>query len=169
MNSKRVSALITEHLGEYPPGIGRLVRAIEQEVRLELSTFAAPGPKEEDSYVQRVPDKCDRVVWRNEYIHLPTKKEPFIGEGIKKLHAEIESLQTALIRAHATKDEALKQADRNFEQRIRAEKDLGNMVSTLQNVKIKVRQKSKSIPGLYRDLPVIGTRVWPTFVEVEIE
>ena len=25
-----------------------------------------------DSYVQCVPDKCDRIVWRGQYIHLPT-------------------------------------------------------------------------------------------------
>lgn len=29
-----------------------------------------------DSYVQNVPDKCDRIVWRNNYYHLPLKAAP---------------------------------------------------------------------------------------------
>lgn len=28
------------------------------------------------SFVQVVPDKCDRIVWRNRYIHLPISQEP---------------------------------------------------------------------------------------------
>jgi len=29
--------------------------------------------RREDSYVQLVDDKCDRIVWRNRYFHLPIK------------------------------------------------------------------------------------------------
>ena len=34
----------------------------ELEKRLHMPT---------DGYVQPVPDKCDRIVWRNKYYHLP--------------------------------------------------------------------------------------------------
>lgn len=30
-----------------------------------------------DSYVHKVPDKCDRIVWRNQYIHLPIAKDEY--------------------------------------------------------------------------------------------
>jgi hypothetical protein len=29
-----------------------------------------------DGYVQQVPDKCDRIVWRNRYFHLPIATPP---------------------------------------------------------------------------------------------
>jgi hypothetical protein len=41
-------------------------------VRAESSPQAAPLT---DSYVQEVPDKCDRIVWRNRYYHLPNIAE----------------------------------------------------------------------------------------------
>ena len=28
-------------------------------------------PTQTDSYIQRVPDQCDRIIWRNQSIHLP--------------------------------------------------------------------------------------------------
>lgn len=34
-------------------------------------TPAGAGQSLTDSYVQMVPDKCDRIVWRNHYYHLP--------------------------------------------------------------------------------------------------
>jgi hypothetical protein len=37
-------------------------KAIEQAEEVEPLT---------NSYVQHVPDKCDRIIWRNQYIHLP--------------------------------------------------------------------------------------------------
>ena len=38
--------------------------------------LAAPEQSEPltDGYVQRVPDKCDRIVWRNSYYHLPIRQ-----------------------------------------------------------------------------------------------
>jgi hypothetical protein len=39
-----------------------LRQAIEQAEKVEPLT---------NSYVQHVPDKCDRIIWRNQYIHLP--------------------------------------------------------------------------------------------------
>lgn len=35
---------------------------------------AAPGASEIDIYVWPVPDKCDRIVWRGAYHHLPIQK-----------------------------------------------------------------------------------------------
>jgi hypothetical protein len=43
--------------------------AIESRLR-EVVAPPVPEPLT-DSYVQRVPDKCDRIVWRNNYYHLP--------------------------------------------------------------------------------------------------
>lgn len=34
-----------------------------------------------DTYVQTVPDKCDRIVWRNDYYHLPLPKDGWRLEG----------------------------------------------------------------------------------------
>ena len=42
--------------------IETLRQAIEQAEEVEPLT---------NSYVQHVPDKCDRIIWRNQYIHLP--------------------------------------------------------------------------------------------------
>ena len=42
--------------------IRELRQAIEQAEEVEPLT---------NSYVQHVPDKCDRIIWRNQYIHLP--------------------------------------------------------------------------------------------------
>ena len=33
-----------------------------------------------DTYIQRVPDKCDRIVWHNQYIHLPPKAEDAVED-----------------------------------------------------------------------------------------
>lgn len=42
---------------------------------------ATPEPLT-DTFVQTVPDKCDRIVWRGRYVHLPiTKPEP-VGEPL---------------------------------------------------------------------------------------
>ena len=38
--------------------------------RASLAASAGSEPLT-DSYVQMVPDKCDRIVWRNHYYHLP--------------------------------------------------------------------------------------------------
>ncbi len=42
--------------------------------RAVLAKWGSPvvaGEPLTDSYVQMVPDKCDRIVWRNHYYHLP--------------------------------------------------------------------------------------------------
>jgi len=40
----------------------QIISLIGQEIDAEPLT---------DTYVQKVPDKCDRIVWRNTYYHLP--------------------------------------------------------------------------------------------------
>lgn len=57
--------------------------------------IAAPTPPAEqgeqepltDSYVQRVPDKCDRITWRNRYYSLP------LNQSLAELRAKVEALQ----------------------------------------------------------------------------
>lgn len=44
------------------------------------AAYKAHGEPPTDSYVQTVPDKCDRIVWRNRYYHLPLAS-PAIPEG----------------------------------------------------------------------------------------
>lgn len=39
--------------------------------QVEALSAAQAGAPLTDSYVQTVPDKCDRIVWRNHYYHLP--------------------------------------------------------------------------------------------------
>ena len=47
--------------------ITALRTAIEQMEKQETLT---------DSFVQQVPDKCDRIVWRGSYYHLPPAAQP---------------------------------------------------------------------------------------------
>ena len=49
-------------------------RIAEMVMRLRLAQQPAPvaqGDALTDTYVQQVPDKCDRIVWRGRYYHLP--------------------------------------------------------------------------------------------------
>ena len=38
-----------------------------------------------DSYVQNVPDKCDRITWRNKYYHLPIEKPTAASSEAKRV------------------------------------------------------------------------------------
>jgi len=56
--------------------IERASKALHQIAHAQAAMLATPQPTPvpeplTDSYVQRVPDKCDRIVWRNNYYHLP--------------------------------------------------------------------------------------------------
>jgi hypothetical protein len=45
------------------------IKALEEALK---QAFAAPVQEPAtDSFVQQVPDKCDRIVWRGIYYHLP--------------------------------------------------------------------------------------------------
>lgn len=48
----------------------KMLEAAFQAGRASLAASAGSEPLT-DSYVQMVPDKCDRIVWRNHYYHLP--------------------------------------------------------------------------------------------------
>ena len=52
------------------PDVGGAWHAAFQAGRASLAASAGSKPLT-DSYVQIVPDKCDRIVWRNRYYHLP--------------------------------------------------------------------------------------------------
>ena len=61
-------------------GVRDFYRAIaRQSIAKAEATLAAPQPADDepvtDSYVQTVPDKCDRIVWRGRYIHLSVGQE----------------------------------------------------------------------------------------------
>ena len=46
-----------------------------EKVKARMGTSGERGKESEaltESYVQKVPDKCDRIIWRNRYYHLPT-------------------------------------------------------------------------------------------------
>ena len=50
---------------------------------------SAPAPQPAvpltDTFVQTVPDKCDRIVWRNSYYHLPIAAAPKAAPAINKV------------------------------------------------------------------------------------
>ena len=56
------------------------VEAVGRELRrLHALAASAPAPQPApltSSFVQTVPDKCDRIVWRNNYYHLPMAAAP---------------------------------------------------------------------------------------------
>ncbi len=58
---------------------GEEVRKCESAIAKAKAALAAPQPSADepvtDSYVQTVPDKCDRIVWRGRYIHLSVGQE----------------------------------------------------------------------------------------------
>jgi hypothetical protein len=75
--------------GERNSAIEQLLDAIKREEAQSVEPLTS-------SYVQPVPDSCDRITWRNQYYHLPTfaelpapAKQPLISERkelVKKLH-----------------------------------------------------------------------------------
>ena len=58
---------------------GEELRKCESAISKAEAFLAAPQPSADepvtDSYVQTVPDKCDRIVWRGRYIHLSVGQE----------------------------------------------------------------------------------------------
>lgn len=56
-----------------------LTRGRSEAIAKAKAFLAAPQPSADepvtDSYVQTVPDKCDRIVWRGRYIHLSVGQE----------------------------------------------------------------------------------------------
>ena len=58
---------------------GEELRKCESAIAKAEAFLAAPQPSADepvtDSYVQTVPDKCDRIVWRGRYIHLSVGQE----------------------------------------------------------------------------------------------
>lgn len=55
-------------------GVGDTLRAEELDAAIDAAHPAVPvaqGDALTDTYVQQVPDKCDRIVWRGRYYHLP--------------------------------------------------------------------------------------------------
>lgn len=52
------------------PDVGGAWHAAFQAGRASLAASAGSEPVT-DSFVQMVPDKCDRIVWRNHYYRLP--------------------------------------------------------------------------------------------------
>ena len=58
---------------------GEELRKCESAIFKAEAALAAPQPSADepvtDSYVQTVPDKCDRIVWRGRYIHLSVGQE----------------------------------------------------------------------------------------------
>ncbi len=55
-------------------------RLAERDPRTSQAAPVAPAPQPAapltDTFVQTVPDKCDRIVWRNNYYHLPIAAAP---------------------------------------------------------------------------------------------
>lgn len=68
---KRARFYVMDAGSDEDPEARRL--AIELEADIDATLRGAPSSKEPltDSFVQTVPDKCDRIVWRNRYYHLP--------------------------------------------------------------------------------------------------
>lgn len=61
-----------DHFNDSPISRADVVNAIYWGMRFRA---AAPQEPLTTSYVQVVPDKCDRIVWRNHYYHLPIENE----------------------------------------------------------------------------------------------
>lgn len=74
-----IDLLISKHwpafatVGAFPL---KALRNAFREGIFEWGTPAGAGQPLTDSYVQMVPDKCDRIVWRNHYYHLPPAPQP---------------------------------------------------------------------------------------------
>jgi hypothetical protein len=56
----------------------RAITAIKQALAAQPAPVQEPVAQEPltDGYVQLVPDKCDRIVWRTRYFHLPIANTP---------------------------------------------------------------------------------------------
>jgi len=63
---------------ECKDGWGSSIRS-QKEKAITTIKHALAAPVQEpltDGYVQLVPDKCDRIVWRTRYFHLPIANTP---------------------------------------------------------------------------------------------
>lgn len=49
--------------------------------------LAKPQEPLTDTYVQRVPDKCDRIIWKGNYLHLPELSEKPVSGAVGELTA----------------------------------------------------------------------------------
>ena len=76
-------AMVGAHLGiadmgdDYGTAKKKLNDLICWSVEVDKELSKPPAEVSEpltDSYVQKVPDKCDRITWRNKYYHLPIEK-----------------------------------------------------------------------------------------------
>lgn len=64
------------------------MRAAMQAVFDAESVPVRPAPLT-DTFVQTVPDKCDRIVWRNSYYHLPIAAAPKADHIPEKLSGDV--------------------------------------------------------------------------------
>lgn len=62
-----IDALVAAYLGDCGPQATR-VYSFARAALAPADSVTAPAT---ESYVQPVPDKCDRIVWRGHYYHLP--------------------------------------------------------------------------------------------------
>ena len=79
--------------------------------------FAAPvaaqadrrerGEPVTDTFVQIVPDKCDRIVWRNNYYHLPIKQPAEPGNHIEDALEMVDPASAQPVVSQSTEREAL--------------------------------------------------------------
>lgn len=70
----RIKTMAEEHADELMVAhMGGRMRAAQPAGAQQPTTQTAPqqGDALTDTYVQQVPDKCDRIVWRGRYYHLP--------------------------------------------------------------------------------------------------
>lgn len=98
IKAKVQSALDSIHAVEADLGwTGDSENAIRQ-LEEALSALSAASVEQQpltDSYTQQVPDKCDRIVWRNAYYHLPIAPQSIqpvsalTDERIEKLQSEL--------------------------------------------------------------------------------
>lgn len=66
-----------------PHGIGGHARTLLESAATRIRALESlrGGGALTDTYVQEVPDKCDRIIWRGHYHHLPIKTTPELPEG----------------------------------------------------------------------------------------
>lgn len=61
------------------------------ELEAELAAQQKQEPIASDSYVHSVPDRCDRITWRGQYVHLPIADPPLDNEGLRLLRDAVDS------------------------------------------------------------------------------
>lgn len=69
---------VTKLAGLLPEGVNWGDELTPQILAAALAADRAHGaePVGNESYVQQVPDHCDRIVWRKMYYHLPISARP---------------------------------------------------------------------------------------------